>query len=71
MRAEVGDRLHVHGPKVGAAEHMGQILEVRGPNGGPPYFVRFDDGHEALVFPGPDAVVEKAATDHVTEQSGS
>lgn len=67
MRAEVGDRLHVHGPKVGAAEHRGQIVEVRGPNGSPPFLVRFEDGHEALVFPGPDAVIEKASA----EQSGS
>lgn len=26
-------------------------------DGGPPYIVRFDDGHTGLVFPGPDAVV--------------
>jgi len=29
-----------------------------GPGGAPPYLVRRDDGHEALVFPGPDASVE-------------
>ena len=26
-------------------------------SGGPPYIVRFDDGHTGLVFPGPDAVI--------------
>jgi Domain of unknown function (DUF1918) len=59
VRAEVGDRLLVHGAKVGAVEHRGQIVEVRGTDGGPPFLVRFDDGHEGLVFPGPDAVVER------------
>lgn len=62
MQANVGDRLHVHGFKVGSADKVGQILEVRGDGGKPPYVVRFDDGHEALIFPGPDAVVEPPAT---------
>ncbi len=58
MRATVGDRLHVHGKTVGQHDQMGEIIEVRGPNGAPPYLVRFSDGHTRLVFPGPDAVVE-------------
>lgn len=58
MRATVGDRLHVHGRTVGQPEQVAQIVEVRGPEGTPPYLVRYPDGHEALVFPGPDAVVE-------------
>ena len=37
----------------------GEILEVRGKDGTPPYVVRwFDTGHEALVFPGPDATIQ-------------
>ncbi|MBC6451603.1 protein of unknown function [Actinokineospora alba] len=58
MRAAVGDRLHVHGRNVGNADHLGEILEVRGADGAPPYLVKFNDGHESLVFPGPDCVVE-------------
>lgn len=58
MRAEVGDRLHVHGRQVGQAEHTLEIVEVRGSDGAPPYLVRHEDGHEALIFPGSDAVVE-------------
>lgn len=61
MQATVGDRLHVHGNTVGQAEHMGEIVEVHGSGGTPPYLVRFDDGHTRLVFPGPDAVVEHPA----------
>ena len=58
MRAVVGDRLHVHGRVVGHREQTAEILEVRGEDGSPPYFVRYDDGHEALVVPGSDASVE-------------
>ena len=31
--------------------------EVRGADGDPPFVVRWSDGHEALLFPGPDAHV--------------
>lgn len=59
MRAEVGDRLHVHGRTVGKVDRVGEIVEVRGTDGGPPYLVRFDDGHESLVFPGSDTTVDE------------
>lgn len=58
MKAQVGERLLIHGKTVGAGDHAGEIIEVRGPDGSPPYVVRFDDGHEKLVFPGPDGMVE-------------
>lgn len=58
MHASVGDRVHIKGRSVGGQAHTGEIIEVRGPEGEPPYLVRFADGHEALVYPGPDAVVE-------------
>jgi hypothetical protein len=60
MQATKGDRLLVHGKNVGLADKSGEIIEVRGDNGAPPYLVRFADGHEGLVFPGPDCVVEPA-----------
>lgn len=47
----------MHGNTVGERERGGVIIEVHGTDGGPPYSVRFDDGHTGLVFPGPDAVV--------------
>lgn len=58
MQAAIGDRLHVHGCTVGEVDHVGEIIEVRGDAGHPPYLVRWQDGHEGLVFPGPDAVIE-------------
>jgi hypothetical protein len=60
VQARVGDRLCVHGRIVGQADHRLEIVEVRGADGRPPYLVRYEDGHEAVVFPGPDAVVEPA-----------
>ncbi len=59
MRAKVGDRLRVYGRNVGIPDRVGEIIEVRGRDGTPPYLVRFEDGHETLVFPGPDAVIEE------------
>lgn len=60
MKANVGDRLHVHGRNVGDSQRVGEIVEVHGQDGAPPYLVRFPDGHETLVFPGSDATVEAA-----------
>lgn len=60
MQATVGDRLTVHSHTVGLPERRGEVIEVRGTAGAPPYRVRFDDGHEALVYPGPDVVIEGA-----------
>ena len=58
MHATVGDRLHVHGNIVGQSDQIGEIMEVRGAGGEPPYVVRFEDGHTGLIFPGPDAVID-------------
>lgn len=58
MQASIGDRLHVHSRTVGMDDRQGEIIEVRGSDGAPPYVVRFADGHESLVYPGPDCVVE-------------
>lgn len=60
MQANVGDRLHVHSNTVGARDKIGEIIEVRGADGRPPYLVRFSDGHESLMYPGPDCVIEPA-----------
>lgn len=58
MKAAVGDRLMIKGHHVGDAERDAEILEVHGPDGGPPYLIRWDDGAEGLFFPGSDATVE-------------
>ncbi|GCE76141.1 DUF1918 domain-containing protein [Cellulomonas biazotea] len=60
MHAEVGDKVVVHGRTVGTADRSGTVVEARGSEG--PYLVRFDDGHESLVFPGPDVSIESHAS---------
>ena len=59
MKAKTGDRLVIKGHRAGESEKAAEIVEVRGESGEPPYLVRWlDDGHEALMFPGRDAVIE-------------
>jgi hypothetical protein len=58
MQATIGDTLHIHGKVVGQGEQTAEIIEVLGANGNPPFRVRYEDNHESVIFPGPDAVVE-------------
>ncbi len=58
LRAAEGDRLVIRGHRQGEPQRDGEILKVLGPDGGPPYLVRWEDGHEAEVFPGSDAFVQ-------------
>jgi hypothetical protein len=61
VKAEVGDWLVMKGRTIDHAEHRGLITGLRTEDGSPPYVVRWlDDGHEATVFPGPDAVIVTA-----------
>ncbi|MEX1124886.1 MAG: DUF1918 domain-containing protein [Acidimicrobiia bacterium] len=61
MRAKPGDHLVIQGHHVGEAEKEGEILEVRGDGGKPPFLVRWsDEERETLVFPGSDAVVHQS-----------
>jgi len=60
MRANVGDRLVVHGRHVGDRERSGVIVLVQGADGAPPYRVRWDDGVEDVIIPSSDATVRPA-----------
>ena len=63
MFAKRGDHLVVR-PHVGLPGRDAEILDVAHPDGRPPYRVRWcDNGHEGLVFPGPDAYVEHVTHD--------
>jgi hypothetical protein len=58
--ASPGDRIIITGHRVGEPDRDGQILEVRGPDGAPPYLVRWSsDGRVGLLFPGSDARVQR------------
>ncbi len=59
MRAKIGDRITVRGRKVGDPSRHGQIVEVRGSEGAPPYLVLWDnETGEHLVYPGSDALID-------------
>ena len=59
MKAHVGDQLRIRGRAIGTPDRVGHVIEVRGAGGIPPFLVRWDDsGHEGLLFPGNDAVIE-------------
>jgi hypothetical protein len=59
--AATGDQVVIKGRHVDDAPRAGTIIEVSSFDGTPPYRVRFYDGHEALVFPGPDCVITAPA----------
>ena len=68
-RATVGDRMVVAGATLGAPVRDGEILEVRGQHGGPPYLVQWSDtGRESLFFPGPDSHVDHLGEDESAKQ---
>ena len=63
VQADVGDQLVIESRTVDAPRKVGEVLEVHGADGAPPYVVRWSDGHEGLMFPGADAhVVPRKAT---------
>ena len=69
MKATVGDWLVLKGTTVGRPDQRGLIIEVRSADGSPPYVVRWlDTGHEATVFPGPDATMVTAAEQQAADE---
>lgn len=58
MKAHVGDMIEVRGRHVDDVPRRGQVLEVRGPDGRPPYVMQWDDSpHVSIYYPGSDAHV--------------
>ena len=67
MRAEVGDGIVIEGQHVGDARRSGEVIEVRGEDGAPPYRIRWaDTGRETLLFPGPDCRIV-----HASDEAGA
>ncbi|HET7397185.1 MAG TPA: DUF1918 domain-containing protein [Intrasporangium sp.] len=61
MRAQVGDRIILAAEHIDEPTRDGEILEVRGAEGSPPYLVRWSSGHTGLIYPGPGAVLRIGA----------
>lgn len=66
MRASVGDRILISGLHLGEPRRDGEIIEVHGPDGEPPFVVRWSDtGHVTTCFPGPDATIQHLSSSAV------
>ena len=57
MRALPGDHIIMAPPSVDGPLREGEVIETRGQEGQPPYVVRWSDGHEGLLYPGPGSVL--------------
>ena len=65
MHAQTGDWLLVHNRTDRQRPRRAEIIEVRSPDGTPPYLVRWlNSGESTLVFPGCDATVVSAQEQH-------
>ncbi len=58
MDAHVGDRIIFESRKVGGGRKTGEVAEVMLGASGQHYRVRWDDGHESIVYPSTDAFLE-------------
>lgn len=58
LHARPGDKLVIRRRRVGEPDRDAEILETKGPDGAPPYVVRWaDDGRVGYLIPGSDAFV--------------
>jgi hypothetical protein len=57
MHAKAGDHIIVETTKLDQARRHGDVLEVLGEGDSEHYRMRWQDGHESIYFPGPDAQV--------------
>ncbi|MDT0214781.1 DUF1876 family protein [Rothia sp. ARF10] len=57
MRALPGDHIILATPTIEGALREGEVIETRGADGQPPYLVKWTDGHEGLLYPGPGSVL--------------
>jgi Domain of unknown function (DUF1918) len=58
MKAHVGDMIEVRRRDIDDIVRRGEVLEVRGEEGEPPYLIQWDDSpHRCIYFPGGDALV--------------
>ena len=52
VRAAAGDTVEMSGRRVGDHARAGEIVEVLGSADHPHYLVRWEDGHESVLYPG-------------------
>jgi len=57
MKARQGDHIILAARHTDEPTRDGEVLEVRGADGEPPYLVRWADGHTGLMYPGPGSIL--------------
>lgn len=55
-----GDVVVVEAKRVGDGRRLGEILDVTGTPGHLHYRIRWEDGHESVLYPGGDVSVRRA-----------
>ena len=63
---EPGDVVVVTGRRVGEPARLGEILGVLGESDRPHYAVRWEDGHESVLYPGDATTIKPRALHRVT-----
>jgi Ala-tRNA(Pro) deacylase len=58
-----GDIVEVSGRRVGEPARLGEILDVLGPPDHPHFAVRWEDGHESILYPGETTSVKPRRTE--------
>src|SRR5450631_2584470 len=66
MKVHQGDRIILAASHTDEPTRDGEVLEVRGANGEPPYLVRWADGHTGLMYPGPGSIL-RVEGEHVAD----
>ena len=62
MDCKRGDRIAIESRRVGGGRKAGEVIEVIERTSGRHYRIRWDDGHESIMFPSSDAYVESSSS---------
>ena len=54
-----GDVVVVKGRRVGESSRVGEVIEVLGHADRPHYAVRWDDGHQSILYPGETTSIKR------------
>jgi hypothetical protein len=70
MRAHAGDHIILAPVTVDGPIRDGEVIEARGPDDSAPFLVRWSDGHDGLIYPGPGSVLRVGPTTPPDEGGG-
>lgn len=65
-----GGVVEVAGRRVGDPGRTGEILDVLGPPERPHYLVRWEDGHESMLYPGEGTTIRPPAREARARRRG-